>query len=162
MKLHRPADTRGTSRHGTRTRLCTFSSGDYHDADWMGFGALRQLNEEHLPAGTTVPAQRVANMELLTLVLDGTLRRDGVALEAGTLAWTGAGHASDTPVEETMKALHDLVQSGKVRYLGASNLRTWQFAEMNRVADVHGWTPFVSMQIEYSLLYRTEVRGPCY
>lgn len=104
MKLHRPADTRGTSRHGTRTRLCTFSSGDYHDADWMGFGALRQLNEEHLPAGTTVPAQRVANMELLTLVLDGVLVRDGVALEAGTLAWTGAGHASDTPVEETGSA----------------------------------------------------------
>jgi len=101
MKLHRPADTRGTSRHGTRTRLCTFSSGDYHDADWMGFGALRQLNEEHLPAGTTVPAQRVANMELLTLVLDGVLVRDGVALEAGALAWTGAGHASDTPVERT-------------------------------------------------------------
>jgi len=101
MKFHRPADQRGTSRHGTRTRLCTFSSGDYHDADWMGFGALRQLNEEHLPAGTTVPAQRVANMELLTLVLDGVLVRDGVALEAGTLAWTGAGHASDTPVETT-------------------------------------------------------------
>lgn len=101
MKFHRPADQRGTSRHGTRTRLCTFSSGDYHDSDWMGFGALRQLNEELLPAGTTVPAQRVANMELLTLVIDGTLVRDGVALDAGTLAWTGAGHASETPVERT-------------------------------------------------------------
>ncbi|KAI0704560.1 Aldo/keto reductase [Earliella scabrosa] len=61
-----------------------------------------------------------------------------------------------TPVAETMKALHDLVESGKVRYLGASNLRTWQLAEMNRVAEVNGWTQFVSMQIEYSLLYRTE------
>ena len=56
-----------------------------------------------------------------------------------------------TPIEETMKALHDLVQSGKVRYLGASNLRTWQLAEMNRVAEVNGWTQFVSIQIEYSL-----------
>ena len=64
-----------------------------------------------------------------------------------------------TPVAETMKALHDLVESGKVRYLGASNLRTWQLAEMNRVAEVNGWTQFVSMQIEYSLLYRTEVRA---
>ena len=63
-----------------------------------------------------------------------------------------------TPIEETMKALHDLVQSGKVRYLGASNLRTWQLAEMNRVAEVNGWTQFVSIQIEYSLLYRPEVR----
>ncbi|KAH8832469.1 NADP-dependent oxidoreductase domain-containing protein [Flagelloscypha sp. PMI_526] len=64
----------------------------------------------------------------------------------------------DTPVEETMKALHDLVQSGKVRYIGASSMRTWQFAMMNEVADKHGWTKFSSMQDEYSLLYREEER----
>ena len=64
----------------------------------------------------------------------------------------------DTPVEETMKALHDLVQSGKVRYLGASSMRTWQFAKMNEVAARNGWTTFVSMQSEYSLLYREDVR----
>jgi aryl-alcohol dehydrogenase-like predicted oxidoreductase len=63
-----------------------------------------------------------------------------------------------TPVEETMKALHDLVQAGKVRYIGASSMRTWQFARMNEIADKHGWTKFVSMQNEYSLLYREEVR----
>ncbi|KAM5543792.1 hypothetical protein V8D89_002409 [Ganoderma adspersum] len=60
-----------------------------------------------------------------------------------------------TPVEETMRALHDLVQSGKVRYLGASNLKAWQLAEMNRVAELRGWTPFVSVQVEYSMLYRS-------
>lgn len=65
-----------------------------------------------------------------------------------------------TPLEETVKALHDLVQSGKVRYLGACNMRAWQFSELNRVAEVNGWTPFVSVQIEYSLLYRPEVRFP--
>ncbi|KAH9855501.1 Aldo/keto reductase [Lenzites betulinus] len=67
-------------------------------------------------------------------------------------------HAFDptTPLEETMKALHDLVQSGKVRYLGASNMRLWQFAELQRVAEVNGWTQFTSVQIEYSLLYRVE------
>lgn len=64
-----------------------------------------------------------------------------------------------TPLTETMKALHDLVQSGKVRYLGACNMRAWQFAEMQRVADVNGWTRFVSMQVEYSLLYRPAVRS---
>ena len=64
----------------------------------------------------------------------------------------------DTPIEETMKALHDLVQSGKVRYLGASSMRTWQFADMNAVAERNGWTPFISMQSEYSLLYREDVR----
>ena len=63
----------------------------------------------------------------------------------------------ETPIEETMKALHDLVQSGKVRYIGASSMRTWQFAEMNHVAEKNGWTKFVSMQSEYSLLYREEV-----
>ena len=62
-----------------------------------------------------------------------------------------------TPIEETMKALHDLVESGKVRYIGASNMRAWQFAELNRVADVNHWTRFSSIQIEYSLLYRPEV-----
>lgn len=65
----------------------------------------------------------------------------------------------NTPFEETMKALHDLVKSGKVRYIGASSMRTWQFAEYNRVVEVNGWTPFVSMQNEYSLLYREEVRS---
>lgn len=63
----------------------------------------------------------------------------------------------DTPPEETMKALHDLVESGKVRYIGASSMRTWQFALLNEVADKNGWTKFVSMQDEYSLVYREEV-----
>ena len=61
------------------------------------------------------------------------------------------------PAEETMKALHDLVQSGKVRYIGASSMRCWQFAHLNEVASKNGWTTFVSMQNEYSLLYREEV-----
>ncbi|KAF8916060.1 Aldo keto reductase [Mucidula mucida] len=64
----------------------------------------------------------------------------------------------DTPIEETMKALHDLVQSGKVRYIGASSMRAWQFSLMNEVANRHGWTEFVSMQNEVSLLYREEER----
>ncbi|KIY53431.1 Aldo/keto reductase [Fistulina hepatica ATCC 64428] len=64
----------------------------------------------------------------------------------------------ETPVEETMKALHDLEQSGKVRYIGASSMRAWQFAHMNEVARRNGWTTFVSMQNEYSLIYREEER----
>ena len=60
-------------------------------------------------------------------------------------------------MEETMLALHDLVKAGKVRYLGASNIRTWQFIEMNNVAQVNGWTQFACVQVEHSLLYRTEV-----
>ncbi|EIW74500.1 Aldo keto reductase [Coniophora puteana RWD-64-598 SS2] len=64
----------------------------------------------------------------------------------------------DVPPEETMKALHDLVESGKVRYIGGSSMRCWQFAMLNEVAARNGWTKFVSMQDEYSLLYREEER----
>jgi len=65
---------------------------------------------------------------------------------------------TDTPVEETMEALHDTVRAGKVRYLGASTMYTWQFAKMNHVAEMNGWTPFVNMQCQYNLLYREEER----
>jgi 1-deoxyxylulose-5-phosphate synthase len=63
-----------------------------------------------------------------------------------------------TPVEETMEALHDIVRAGKVRYLGASSMWAWQFAKMQQVARERGWTPFVSMQNHYNLLYREEER----
>lgn len=67
-------------------------------------------------------------------------------------------HDPNTPAEETMCALNDLVRSGKVRYIGASAMLAWQFAEYNHVAEKHGWTQFVSMQDQYSLLYREEER----
>lgn len=62
------------------------------------------------------------------------------------------------PIEETMKALHDLVQSGKVRYIGASSMWATQFAAMQFAAEKHGWIKFVSMQNHYNLLYREEER----
>jgi aryl-alcohol dehydrogenase-like predicted oxidoreductase len=64
----------------------------------------------------------------------------------------------DCPIEETMEALHDVVQSGKARYLGASSMYAWQFAKAQHVAERHGWTPFVSMQNHYNLIYREEER----
>ncbi|MFI7609285.1 aldo/keto reductase [Micromonospora sp. NPDC049366] len=63
-----------------------------------------------------------------------------------------------TPIEETLEALHDLVKAGKVRYLGASSMHAWQFAKALYLADLHGWTRFVSMQNHYNLLYREEER----
>ena len=63
-----------------------------------------------------------------------------------------------TPFTETMRALHDIVLSGKARYLGASNVRAWQFIEMNNIAERKGWTTFSCVQMEHSLLYRAEVR----
>jgi 1-deoxyxylulose-5-phosphate synthase len=65
---------------------------------------------------------------------------------------------ADTPIEETMQALHDTVRAGKVRYLGASTMYTWQFAKMNHVAAMNSWTPFINMQCQYNLLYREEER----
>ena len=64
----------------------------------------------------------------------------------------------DTPVEETMEALHDVVKAGKARYLGASSMWAWQFAKMQHAADLHGWTRFVSMQDQYNLMQREEER----
>jgi aryl-alcohol dehydrogenase-like predicted oxidoreductase len=64
----------------------------------------------------------------------------------------------DTPIEETMEALHDVVKAGKARYIGASSMHTWQFAKAQQVAAAHGWTRFVSMQPELSLIYREEER----
>ena len=64
----------------------------------------------------------------------------------------------ETPIEETLEALHDAVRAGKVRYLGASSMFAWQFAKALYLADRHGWTRFVSMQNHYNLLYREEER----
>lgn len=64
----------------------------------------------------------------------------------------------DTPIEETMEALHDVVKAGKARYIGASSMWAWQLAEAQHVAADNGWTPFVSMQNHYNLAYREEER----
>ena len=63
-----------------------------------------------------------------------------------------------TPIEETMEALHDVVKSGKVRYIGASSMYAWQFSKAQYTAELHGWTKFVSMQNHYNLLNREEER----
>jgi aryl-alcohol dehydrogenase (NADP+) len=63
-----------------------------------------------------------------------------------------------TPAEETMEALHDVVKAGKARYIGASSMYAWQFAKAQHVAEVNGWTKFVSMQNHYNLIYREEER----
>jgi len=64
----------------------------------------------------------------------------------------------ETPVEETMEALHDVVRAGKVRYLGASSMWAWQFAKLQHTADQGGWTRFVAMQNQYNLIRRDDER----
>lgn len=68
------------------------------------------------------------------------------------------GFDPSTPMEETMRALDDVVRSGKVRYIGASTMYAWQFVKMNYLAKVHGWTSFVSMQCQLNAAYREEER----
>jgi aryl-alcohol dehydrogenase-like predicted oxidoreductase len=64
----------------------------------------------------------------------------------------------NTPIEETLEALHDVVKAGKARYIGASSMYAWQFAQALYLADKHNWTRFVSMQPHYNLVYREEER----
>src|SRR5271169_841168 len=63
-----------------------------------------------------------------------------------------------TPIEETLEALHDVVKAGKARYIGASSMYSWQFAQALYLADRHGWTRFATMQNYYNLIYREEER----
>src|ERR1700676_3766582 len=63
-----------------------------------------------------------------------------------------------TPIEETLEALHDVVKTGKARYIGASSMYAWQFCQSLHLADLRGWTRFVSMQNHYNLIYREEER----
>jgi 1-deoxyxylulose-5-phosphate synthase len=64
----------------------------------------------------------------------------------------------NVPIEETMEALHDVVRAGKARHIGASSMYAWQFSKANYLAELNGWTPFVSMQNHYNLLAREEER----
>ena len=63
-----------------------------------------------------------------------------------------------TPIEETMEALHDIVKSGRVRYIGASSMSAWQFSKAQYTAQINGWTKFISMQNQVNLIYREEER----
>lgn len=64
----------------------------------------------------------------------------------------------NTPFEETMEALNDVVKSGKARYIGASTMYAWQFQKMQNIAEKHGWSKFITMQNQYNLMYREEER----
>ncbi len=64
----------------------------------------------------------------------------------------------ETPIEETLEALHDVIKAGKARYIGGSSMYAWQFAKSLYLADLHGWSRFVSMQNHYNLVYREEER----
>jgi aryl-alcohol dehydrogenase-like predicted oxidoreductase len=140
-------------------------------ADWYSLGRneevvgrnlLRMSARDRLVLATKVyypmsedPADRGLSATHIAASIDRSLSRIGTDyIDLYVI------HAfdADTPVEETMEALHHTVRAGKVRCLGASTMYTWQFAKMNHVAALNGWTPFINMQCQYNLLYREEER----
>ena len=140
-------------------------------ADWYSLGRneevvgrnlLKMTARERLVLATKVfypmsddPSDRGLSAKHIAVSIDRSLARMGTDYVD---LYVVHAFDTDTPVEETMEALHATVRAGKVRYLGASTMYTWQFAKMNHVAAMNGWTPFVNMQCQYNLLYREEER----
>lgn len=101
------------------------------------------------------PNQRGLSRKHVMHAIDGSLRRLGTDYID---LYQIHRFDTETPIEETLEALHDVVRAGKALYLGASSMFAWQFAKMLYTADANGWTRFVTMQNHYNLLYREEER----
>lgn len=140
-------------------------------ADWYSLGSNEEVVGRHLLA-----MERRERLILATKVFypmsdapnDGGLSRKHILASIDeSLRRIGTDHVDlyiihafdpETPIEETMAALHDVVRQGKALYLGASTMYAWQLTEMNAVARANGWTPFINMQCQLNLLYREEER----
>jgi 1-deoxyxylulose-5-phosphate synthase len=153
-------------KHALEAGINFFDMADWYSTgrneEVVGRNLLRMRRREQLVLATKVfypmsddPADRGLSRQHIADSIDRSLSRMGT--EYVDLYVIHAFDAA-TPVEETMEALHATVRAGKVRYLGASTMYTWQFAKMNHVAELNGWTPFVNMQCQYNLLYREEER----
>jgi aryl-alcohol dehydrogenase-like predicted oxidoreductase len=153
-------------RHALDLGITFFDMADWYSAgrneEVVGRNLLTMCARERLVLATKVyypmsddPNDRGLSRKHIATSIDRSLARIG-----SDYVDLYVIHAFDagTPVEETMEALNDLVRSGKVRYLGASTMYAWQFAKMNHVAAMNGWTPFVNMQCQYNVLYREEER----
>ena len=122
------------------------------------FAAPRRLRARHeglLPDARPGPNDRGLSRKHILAAIDASLRRLGTDyVDLYQIhRWD-----PETPIEETMEALHDVVRAGKARYIGASSMFAWQFAKASTRRDAHGWTRFVSMQNHYNLVYREEER----
>ncbi len=160
------AAARPILRHALELGINFFDMADWYslgrNEEVVGRNLLRMSPREQLVLATKVfypmsddPEDRGLSRKHIAASIDRSLLRLGTDYVDLYII-----HAfdPDTPLEETMEALHETVRAGKVRYLGASTMYAWQFAQMNHVAALHGWTPFVNMQCQYNLLYREEER----
>ena len=108
----------------------------------------------YMPMGEGENARGLSRKHILSAIDDSLRRLDMDYVDLYQIhRWD-----SLTPIEETMQALHDVVRSGKARYIGASSMYAWQFAKAQHVAERNGWTRFISMQNHYNLVYREEER----
>jgi len=160
------ADSIPILRHALDLGITFFDMADWYsigrNEEVVGRNLLRMSARERLVLATKVyypmsedPHDRGLSAQHIATSIDRSLSRMGTDYVD---LYVIHAFDADTPVAETMQALHDTVRAGKVRYLGASTMYAWQFAKMNHVAAMNGWTPFVNMQCQYNLLYREEER----
>jgi len=153
-------------RHALDLGITFFDMADWYsigrNEEVVGRNLLTMTERERLVLATKVyypmsedPNDRGLSAEHIATSIDRSLSRLGTDYVD---LYVIHAFDADTPVAETMRALHDTVRAGKVRYLGASTMYAWQFAKMNHAAAMNGWTPFVNMQCQYNLLYREEER----
>jgi aryl-alcohol dehydrogenase-like predicted oxidoreductase len=153
-------------RHALDLGITFFDMADWYsigrNEEVVGRNLLKMRPRERLVLATKVfypmsddPSDRGLSAKHIATSIDRSLARMGTDYVD---LYVIHAFDADTPVAETMRALHDTVRAGKVRYLGASTMYTWQFAKMNHIAAMYGWTPFVNMQCQYNLLYREEER----
>jgi aryl-alcohol dehydrogenase-like predicted oxidoreductase len=153
-------------RHALELGITFFDMADWYSTgrneEVVGRNLLKMSARERLVLATKVyypmsddPDDRGLSRKHIASSIDRSLARMGTDYVD---LYVIHAFDADTPVEETMQALHDTVRAGKVRYLGASTMYAWQFAKMNHVAAMNGWTPFVNMQCQYNVLYREEER----
>jgi 1-deoxyxylulose-5-phosphate synthase len=153
-------------RHALDMGITFFDMADWYslgrNEEVVGRNVLSMSARERLVLATKVyypmsddPQDRGLSRQHIAASIDRSLKRMGTDYVD---LYVIHAFDADTPVEETMEALHQTVRAGKVRYLGASTMYTWQFAKMNHVAAMNGWTPFVNMQCQYNVLYREEER----
>ena len=160
------ADSLPILRHALDLGINFFDMADWYSTgrneEVVGRNLLKMTGRERVVLATKVyypmsddPSDRGLSRKHIAISIDRSLARMGTDYVDLYVI-----HAFDanTPVEETMEALHATVRAGKVRYLGASTMYAWQFAKMNHVAALNSWTPFVNMQCQYNLLYREEER----
>lgn len=159
-------DSRAVIRKALDAGLTTFDTADMYatgrSEEIVGRALHDMVSRDHVVIATKVfypmsdnPYDRGLSRRYIMRAIDASLTRLGTDYVD---LYQIHRFDPNTPVEETMEALHDVVKAGKVRYLGASSMWAWQFAKMQYTADLQGWTRFISMQDHYNLLMREEER----